>query len=292
MKIFRILLATWLLLAGCRGATATSVAQPAGPKPTVIPLFDGELGTHLRIDPTGAMEPVAMSGEELFGPMQKVTPVPLPTKPPAVGSPPIAQGIGQDDIAAHADYEQITIFDDTLNPNWTLDTSEKMESNPMDTSHWYEVLSATEEIDSGAVAIAATPKADFGTLFFSVQPGATSIYLRENILGLSIWLNSGLQMMDTGDLAIAVVGSNEVPYWRPNDFSVFGDSKETFSETRLYYLNVNRAIPANTWVNVVVWLDDLLYDPPYEYVTGFYIKNDVGYQNTYYVDNVSLITLP
>ena len=100
MKIFRILLATWLLLAGCRSATATPVVQPAGPKPTVIPLFDGELDPHLRIDPAGAMEPVAMSGEELFGPMQKVTPVPLPTKPPAVeyalsplglsGLPPIA----------------------------------------------------------------------------------------------------------------------------------------------------------------------------------------------------------
>ena len=66
----------------------------------------------------------------------------------------------------------------------------------------------------------------------------------------------------------------------------------TFSETRLYFLGINRDIPPETWVNVEVWLDDLQYDPIYEYVTGFYIKNDEGFGQTFYVDAVRIIMLP
>jgi hypothetical protein len=42
----------------------------------------------------------------------------------------------------------------------------------------------------------------------------------------------------------------------------------------------------------VVWLDDLEFDPPYRYVTGFYLKNDIGFRNTYYVDQVALLLAP
>jgi hypothetical protein len=64
-----------------------------------------------------------------------------------------------------------------------------------------------------------------------------------------------------------------------------------FSETRLYYLDINRTIPPDTWVLIEMWLDELAYEPDYEYVTGFYIKNNEGFAQTYYVDDVQLIML-
>lgn len=51
-------------------------------------------------------------------------------------------------------------------------------------------------------------------------------------------------------------------------------------------------IPADTWVNVVVWLNKLEFDPPYQYVTGFYLKSDVDFRSTYYLDQVALIMAP
>ena len=67
------------------------------------------------------------------------------------------------------------------------------------------------------------------------------------------------------------------------------DADSSFSETRLYFLDIKHTIPPDTWVEVVVWLDQLIYDPPYKYVTGVYIKNDQGFFNTFYVDHVSLL---
>jgi hypothetical protein len=91
-----------------------------------------------------------------------------------------------------------------------------------------------------------------------------------------------------------VLGSNSYTYWLANDTSVPTDTTVTveaplFSETRLYDLHINRAIPPGTWVQVVVWLDDLIYDPEYTYVTGMYIKNNKGFLNTFYIDQVNLL---
>ena len=48
----------------------------------------------------------------------------------------------------------------------------------------------------------------------------------------------------------------------------------------------------DTWVELVVWLDDLPYDPDYTYVTGLYLKNDKVFQQTVYVDRVALLIAP
>ena len=54
-------------------------------------------------------------------------------------------------------------------------------------------------------------------------------------------------------------------------------------------MHIKRAIPPNNWVEVVVWLDDRIYDPDYTNVTGMYIKNDQGFLDTFYIDDIKLL---
>jgi len=149
-------------------------------------------------------------------------------------------------------------------------------------------------VHGGKKAIMVTPTADFGQFFLTVRKDALKIYPRDRILGVSFWLNGGANSIATSDLAVTVTGSNQYAYWVADDTSVKVDSPVTpeaplFSETRLYFLHINHTIPPNTWVEVILWLDDQIYDPDYANVTGMYIKNDKGFLNPYYIDDIQLL---
>ncbi len=215
------------------------------------------------------------------------TPQPTPTAPillPAASNPPAAVPTAQALL-----YPETMIFDDELDANWTLEHSTDVNVNQWDTTHLMQKLHPQLDISSGATTISVAPQADYGSLFFSVRPESTAVYTRTDILGVSFWLNSGSSTLGPSDLTVAVLGSNQQPTWSADDTSVFPDQSGAFSETRLYFLQVNQVIPPNTWVNIIVWLNELDYDPVYTYVTGFYIKNDVGFRNTYFIDRVTLI---
>ena len=108
-------------------------------------------------------------------------------------------------------------------------------------------------------------------------------------------ISGGDRPVANDDFAVTVVGSDAYSHWVAGDTSVqivgrdVTPEEPLFSETRLYYLGVSRDIPANTWVEVTLWLDEREVDPDYRYVTGIYIKNSMYYQSTYYVDRVSLL---
>jgi hypothetical protein len=173
----------------------------------------------------------------------------------------------------------VTIYDEKLGPNWTLDFSRGMEIDPADTTHPH----------SGSKSIAVAPLQDYGTALLAVREGVTQTYAYSAVLGISFWLNSGADTLSTDALVVTVLGSNDYGYYLPNDKSVVTDAKNFFSETRLYYLGINRSIPPNTWVPIMLWLDSLPYDPPYKNVTGIYIKNDANFRQTFYVDQVELL---
>ena len=144
----------------------------------------------------------------------------------------------------------------------------------------------------GSTAISITPVEDFGSLFITLSAGAAQSYPRDQVLGVSFQLNPGAGTITARDLAVAIVGSNALKYYSPDDKSVSQDASTFFSETRLYYLDVNRSITPETWIEIVVWLDKLPYDPNYANVTGVYIKNDAGFRQTFYIDKVLLILRP
>jgi hypothetical protein len=242
-------------LAGCAsaagGAALTSTPQPA---PTVAPIFSSAQPTMLP------------------------TPEPLRTERPIPTPDPTERTAGRTGIA------ELRVYDDRLAAGWSLERSSGVR---------YRASSAY--VHSGASALAAEPRGGTATLFFTVDEDAPATYERDRVLGVSFWINGGPEGIADDDFAVTVVGSNAHTHWVPNDTSVRLDGRNTsgesflFSETRLYYLGINRDIPPETWVEVVLWLDEREFDPDYAYVTGFYVKNDVKYQAPFYIDRVSLL---
>jgi hypothetical protein len=184
----------------------------------------------------------------------------------------------QTPTASNRPTPTVTIYDDEINDNWTLDNSVGME---------YGARSYPGH--TGRYTLSVVPQIDYGKLFFTVQPDATERYLRKDIAAVAFWLYSGDDYMPLSSLAVAMAGSNDRPFWDADDKSVTNQYRPIFSETRLYFLDFNNSIPPRTWTEVVVWLDDLIYDPNYEYFTGVYLKNDEGFLRPFYIDNVRLI---
>jgi hypothetical protein len=206
------------------------------------------------------------------------TPILRPTRTPApvATAAPAAEAVATASPAPTTTYTEVVVFADVLNPDWLVQNSVGMN---------YSVRDRTR-VHSGTTAIRITPAQDFGMFLFSVKPGATQVVTRADAFEVSLWLNSGDQEVGTEDLAVTVVGSNAQPYWAANDTSVAVDDKQFFSETRLNYLGVNTTIPPNTWVELRVQLDQLPYEPEYTYITGIYLKNDAGFRQTIYLDDV------
>lgn len=179
-------------------------------------------------------------------------------------------------------YTTLDIYDEQLLSNWTLKNTTNMKYRNDFKGYAY----------TGKNSIIATPQST-GQLQFSLLPSSKVAYKRSEVAGISFWISSD-QMITPEDFAVTVFGSNDYPYWVAKDTSVkitgrVTDDLPLFSETRLYYLNFNSSIKPKTWAEVILWLDDLVYEPEYMYVTGLYIKNDERFQEPFYIDKVSLI---
>lgn len=295
-RLFRLFvgsLLTGLFLTGC-GAEATesapAVVQPAAT--TSALLASAQSAQPESQDQVVIAEPTVAS---LFDFSSKVELVPTPTKRPLVNTQSelssVSLGFGTGD-APDQNFVEALVFDDQLDSNWTLENSANIEYDPGSTERWFDTLDENSDLTSGAMSISLKPKADYAQLFFTVRADSSEVYHRDEILGVSFWMYSGADIIDTGDFAVTVVGSNEQRYWSPNDQSVFFQGDDSFSETALYFLDINRAIPAESWIKIEVWLDDLLFDPDYKYMTGVYIKNDAGFRNKVYIDRLTLIKAP
>jgi hypothetical protein len=246
------------ILAGCSLPSTSAPAEPSGHTvPTVAAMFTNERPT--------------------------MPPLITPSSQDSV-RPPVAQGSQQPQAAAPRIWP---IFTDRLDVNWSLEKSNGVR---------YRLSERYAEPRRAALEV--TPTVPWGQLFFTVPADAQVSYRRDQVLGVGFRLYGGDGFIATNDLAVAVVGSNAYPYWVPNDTSVKLEGRNTsdqdalFSETRLYYLGLNRDIPPHTWVEIFVELDAITYDALYTYVTGFYIKNDENFKETFYVDNVHLVMVP
>ena len=185
--------------------------------------------------------------------------------------------------SARTNLPEVVIYADALSTGWALDQSSKLTYD----------LQSRDVVDQGRYVLKATTKDGVGTLYFTLQQGAHTTFRRNKVLGLRFRLSGGNSAIPNDAILVTVVGSNRQPYWVPNDTSVKLDGRVTtdeplFSETRLYFLNINHTIQPKTWVDVFLWLDDRQYDPNYTYVTGFYLKTD--HLDRFYLDNIALIT--
>lgn len=272
----------WALwLAGCGAATVgpAGVAEP----PTVSPLF----GPVTTLAPRTAAEAggEAPTISHYFRP-ETTTPGPTRTRRPAATPRPTTAPPPDDGPPVSLEaIVDLLIYDEVLAPGWSLEHSEGVSYDLADSRYAYE----------GVVSAAVTPIEDFGTFFFTVRENAPDDagepILRERVVGVRFWINGGAAEIAPADLALTIVGSDTHAYYDPADESVTMGKEDVFSETRLYNLSVNRTIPPETWIEISVRLDDLLYDPEYNYVTGLYIKNDAGFIQTFFVDHVVLVLM-
>lgn len=248
---------------------AQSPSSPPLPTPSVAPFF----GSPATRTPTIAVAPTRTATPRPAGAATPATASATPTQPT---TPPLSAN----------QYPSISIYDDTINANWSVAGSQNMTVD----------LGNKAVVHDGKLALVAKPTKPFGKLFFAVRKDAKEIYSSDKVLGVRFWLSGGANAIANSDLAIAVIGSNEYTYWAEGDTSVHVDATITpdsplFSETRLYDLGINR-IPPHEWVEVIVWFDKLIYDPPYNYLTGIYIKNDREFAGPFYLDHVDLLLQP
>ena len=156
------------------------------------------------------------------------------------------------------ELREIFIYDDGLDPNWTLEYSEDMRSEPLNTYQWFEVMDEDTGIHSGAASIRTTPTGSWGRLFFTIRPDSLVEYSRDQILGISFWVNSGNNYLNPDELLVTIVGSNQYNYWSPDDEFAFLNGEGYFPEIPLYDLGINESLPPDTWVQVYLWMDKLL----------------------------------
>lgn len=221
-----------------------------------------------------------------------------PTLPPAPTREPTTELIlptSNPTVAAQAtvaaldvsQLQEVVIYDDQLSPDWSLDQSFQIGVSAQSRDFAYH----------GSYSLKAEPVATTGILYFTLKKTAEQTFRRSRVQALRFYLSGGSEPISNDALTVAVIGSNANPYWVKDDTSVklegrVTDNQPLFSETRLSFLGINTAIPPKTFAEVTVWLDSLLYDPTYTYVTGFYLKTDKESVPSFYVDQVSLLLAP
>jgi hypothetical protein len=175
------------------------------------------------------------------------------------------------------------LFDDALAQGWRLSSSDDVRVDPR----------STEAAIEGDRSIAVTTRRSYGEVLFTVQEASPISYLRRDIIGFRFQLYSGEDTIGFGELIVSVLGSNEFRYYVQGDESVaytgrVTEETPTFPETRLYFLDINDAIPPGTWVEIYYDID-AQNSPDYTYITALRIRNDEVYRGTFYIDNVEIL---
>ncbi len=281
------------LLSGCIGAgSSASITQIPLPTPTLSPLFlkpSVNISNSIKSAPTPdvyLIQEPTIDVSTIITPTQDIpvtstqavtypssTPTPVPT-------PNLTQAITD------------TIYAGTVNPNWALQISQGATYELQNISHAMQ----------GKTSLAITPSQAGSTFLFLVRPVKSVQYLHNNVLGITFWLNSGDNTLQPGDLSVTVIASDKYPYYQYNDQSANSSQLLTRSGTRVYDLGLNRPVPPNTWVQIELNLDHLVYDPGfqptpvvdtnYQYVTGFYLTMESNSLQTFYLNKVGILHTP
>ncbi|NTW00594.1 MAG: hypothetical protein HGA19_04710 [Oscillochloris sp.] len=257
------LLLALVVVVGCSQQSSTT------PTAQVVPTVSSVFGIQPTIEPKPTRDTTSGDSADL-----------LPTVDATVIAQATNAALGEDQL------KEVIVYDDTLNTSWSLDNSFQVNMD----------LKNIKYTHKGRYAIRVQPKRTTGTLYFTLNRSAEPLR-RNRVQAVRFYLSGGGGAIGNEAIAVAVIGSNVRSYWVKNDDSVqlegrVTDDQPVFSETRLSFLNINTAIPPKTYTEVTVWLDSLLYDPLYTYVTGFYLKTDKDSAPAFYVDQVSVLLLP
>jgi len=250
-------------------AVLASCGDQSQAPPYVAPTIASMFGTVPAI---GSVFPLAPTADNA---------IPPPTANPTTIAQATITALGENKLIV------VPVYNDVLSGSWSIKNSVQTIID----------VQNQEYVDQGRFAIKAQPQSTSSILYFTLDKTIKKYLLRNKVQALRFYLSGGNYALSKESMVVAVIGSNIHPYWVKNDTSVRIEGRITnkqpvFSETRLFYLGINRAIPPKTYVKVILWLNDRIYDPPYTYVTGFYIKTDKVSAPTFYIDNVSLLIQP
>ncbi len=251
-----------LIMVGC-SAQPTTTPQAA---PTIASIF----GTLPTIRPVATLDSNSTNDS-----------IPQPTPNATAIMQATISALGEDKLVV------VPVYTDALSSGWSI-------------THSFQTtidLKSQDYVEQGHFAIKAQPNLTVSTLYFTLDKTTTRYLARNRVQALRFYISGGNDSLEKDALTIAIIGSNTYPYWVENDTSVqiegrVTDSGPVFSETRLSFLGVNKSIPPKTYVKITVWLNELIYDPIYSYVTGFYFKTEKSATSTFYIDDVSLLLKP
>lgn len=305
-KTFALISICWLLM-GCVANASEASPAAAKPKPTVVPLIgSGDRSNAPQL--SSLWSPTATSGtqaaqlrlnqntlspqsvDNILTPTPSPTPLPSPTTIPEISSEASVVEAEETVITTIDAHEEVVIYDDELDPNWTLEYSENVDFDPLSTTRWFEMMQDETGLNSGAVSLSVTPKNEWNKLYLTLHADSSVAYHRDQVQAVSLWFNTGNNYLSSDALVVAFVGSNEETYWFPNDKSVLTRETSYYPEIPLYDLGVNvNSLPPNTWINATLWMDQVRFGPEYIHVTGIYIANKHTLQSAFYIDKVALL---
>ena len=245
-----------LALTACAAPTPETVSATFE-APTLSPFFE-------RRTPTVALRPTRTPVDWGSGQTSSPSTSEMPSPAPAIGQ-----------------LVDVYVYDEALADEWLVDVpSDAM----VDLEH-------TSRAYSGERCIAITPEGDYRRILLGLRADSQVSYPAELVSGVRLAIGSGENGLDPSDLAVTILGSNAYTHWVDDDSSVTIDQERFFSESRLYYFGVNQWIPPDTWIEIEIDLGALPYQPEFRYVTALYLKNDAGFYDTFYIDDVRLVIL-
>ena len=201
------------------------------------------------------------------------TGTPIPTLSP---SPPPNR---EDFYTLPTDILTITLYSDSFNPNWMLYGAQDEEINP----------NANTQVHHGLFSIEVTPKKSTSDLYFLLREGTRDLFPRPQIYGFRFKLNPGETPLDLSQLVVGILGgSKESEILDPEELAITTELP-IIPATNLSIPGSNPIIPPNTWSDVIVWFDDSIPDPVYDYILGLYIRKEQTFLQTFFLDDVQLV---
>ncbi|MFK7804091.1 MAG: hypothetical protein AB8G95_20830 [Anaerolineae bacterium] len=170
----------------------------------------------------------------------------------------------------------IVIFDDGFKNGW--------EMVPEDVFAEF----TNELVYDGENSIKVSPRLDGSSIYIVVGPDSRVPIRREDIINISFYLNGASAPISFDEMTITAQGSNVSTSWNKNDRSAITSSDAVFQRTQLAFLGVS-SIPADTWGRVEFSVQDQLFDPLYENLTGFYLSSYSNDLAPFYVDRIEIL---
>jgi hypothetical protein len=197
-----------------------------------------------------------------------------PTK--TITQPPTATADTPKSTQSEVTYQ--VVYTEDVNPNWGVISGSDEEIN----------LRSQAESLEGFLSIAFTPTKAYSNITFVVDDDTRFVYPISKILGVRFWINPEDYDLNPSILSFKIEGSNQNTYFENNRVSSnFEDPNP--SETTLDVLGYTEPIPAKSWTELVILLENLEAIPDYTNLIGFSFINNSGFLQTIYLDKVELI---